>query len=131
MFFACFQPPTPSPADNEYHSNTGFTNYIENIADNNDQELPEIWSPELWHPDSRTGKIRKRRLENEEQLSGEEPTGIITEPEPPTEIITEPEPPTGIITEPEAPTSTLPPSALLTVEEEESDIEADNSALFS
>jgi hypothetical protein len=109
--------------------------------------IPEIWSPELWRTDSKTGKMRKRRLESEEKSSEEEPTTIITEEEPttiatevePTTIVTEVEPttivtevePTTIVTEVEPPTYTLPPSTLLPVKEEESEIEEDTSLVFS
>jgi len=100
--------------------------------------IPEIWSPELWRTDSKTGKMRKRRLESEEKSSEEEPTTIATEVEPttiatevePTTIATEVEP-TTIVTEVEPPTYTLPPSTLLPVEEEESEIEEDTSLVFS
>jgi hypothetical protein len=68
--------------------------------------VPEIWSPELWHSDSRTGKIKKHRLANEDKLLEEEPTTIITEPE--------------------QSTYNLAPTALLPVEEEESEIEEDS-----
>jgi hypothetical protein len=91
--------------------------------------IPEIWSPELWRTDSKTGKMRKRRLESEEKSSEEEPITIVTEVEP-TTIVTEVEP-TTIVTEVEPPTYTLPPSTLLPVEEEESEIEEDTSLVFS
>lgn len=83
--------------------NTAFSNYIQDVADNNDRDIPEVWSPELWHADSRTGKMKKRRLENDDQLKPEE-----------------------IITESEQTTYVLAPNTLLPVEEEKSENEDDN-----
>lgn len=62
-----------------------------------------MWSPELWHPDNRSGKLRKRRFENEEKSSEEEPMTITAESE--------------------QPMYSLPPSTLLPVEEEQSEDE--------
>ena len=59
----------------------------------------------MWQPDSRTGRMRKHRLENEGQETEEEPITVSAELE--------------------QPSYTLPSSALLPVEEEESGIEDD------
>ena len=55
--------------------------------------------------------MKKRSLENEKISPEQEPTPSVNEME--------------------TPSYTLPPSALLPVEEEESDIEEDNSIVFS
>jgi hypothetical protein len=72
--------------------------------------VPEIWSPELWHPDSKTGKLKKHRLENEEKPSKKEPMTIITEAE--------------------QSTCSLPLSTLLPVEEEQSGNENEESQII-
>jgi hypothetical protein len=45
------------------------------VADSNlsDDNVLEVWLPELWHADSRTGKMQKRRLVNEKKQA-EQPT---------------------------------------------------------
>ena len=45
------------------------------MADSNesDDNVLEVWLPELWHADSRTGKMQKRRLANDEKQA-EQPT---------------------------------------------------------
>jgi len=73
--------------------------------------VPEIWSPELWRPDSKTGKIKKRRLENEDKSPEDESFTIITELE--------------------EPAYNLPSSTLLPVEEEESDYKEESQTIFS
>ena len=71
--------------------------------------MPEIWSPELWHSDSKTGKAKKHRVANEEKEE---------------ESMT-------IIPEPEQPTYNLPQSTLLPVEEEESESEENSETILS
>ncbi|CAF0885287.1 unnamed protein product [Adineta steineri] len=70
------KPPTPFLTENEMQSSTDLTYYIQNVVDINN--VPEIWSPELWHPDMKTGKIRKHRLTNEKH-SPDLSTTITTE----------------------------------------------------
>jgi hypothetical protein len=91
--------------------NTAFSNYIQDVAENNENVIPEIWSPELWRADSKTGKMKKRQLDNENKSPEQELSPSVNETE--------------------TPSYTLPPSALLPVEEEESDTEENNSILFS
>ncbi|CAF4082736.1 unnamed protein product [Rotaria sp. Silwood2] len=100
-------PPTPSPGENEIKSTTTFTNYIKNVADTNANanDVPEVWSPELWHSDSKTGKIRKHRLPHNEAPSQDEPITMTIEPE--------------------QSSYSLQPAVLLPVEEEESETEED------
>ncbi|CAF0875266.1 unnamed protein product [Rotaria sordida] len=108
------KPSTPSPADNENKSTTTYTNYIQSVADTNadGNNVPDVWSPELWHPDSKTGKIKKHRLPHNEA------------PPPQEEPIT-------ITTEPEQSSYSLQPGVLLPVEEEESETEEDSQATLS
>ncbi|CAF0781907.1 unnamed protein product [Adineta ricciae] len=70
------KPSTPIVTENDIQSSTSLTNYIQNVADNN--SIPEIWTPELWHPDSKTGKIRRHRLASERNLSDGSTTTITT-----------------------------------------------------
>ena len=46
------------------------------MAENNC--IPEVWTPELWHPDSKTGKIRRHRLASGKNLSDGSTTTITT-----------------------------------------------------
>ncbi|CAF4560769.1 unnamed protein product, partial [Rotaria sp. Silwood1] len=101
------KPSTPSPGENENKSTTTVTNYIQNVANTNvsDNDVPEVWSPELWHTDSKTGKIKKHRLPHDQPPPQEEPITITTEPE--------------------QSSYSLQPGVLLPVEEEESETEED------
>ena len=76
------------------------------MADTNTSDVPEIWSPELWHSDSKTGKMKKRRLPVEDKPSEEETRTILTESE--------------------EPIYSAPAGTLLPVEEEEDEIEEDS-----
>ncbi|CAF3448203.1 unnamed protein product [Rotaria sp. Silwood1] len=105
------KPSTPSPGENENKSTTTVTNYIQNVANTNvsDNDVPEVWSPELWHTDSKTGKIKKHRLPHDQPPPQEEPITITTEPE--------------------QSSYSLQPGVLLPVEEEESETEEDNTVV--
>ena len=72
MQMFCFQPPTPTVPEGENRSQTNYSSYIQNVASSNisTDGVLEVWTPELWQPDSRTGKMRKHRLANEDALSG-------------------------------------------------------------
>ncbi|UJR26848.1 hypothetical protein I4U23_008160 [Adineta vaga] len=74
------KPSTPINAEIEIQSSTSLTHYIQNVADNNSK--PEVWTPELWHSDSKTGKIRRHRLANEKTLSDESTTTISVSEQP-------------------------------------------------
>ena len=69
--------------------------------------MPEAWSPELWHPDSRTGKMKRQRLPTDEKSSSPEAE------------------PTTMITEVEQPSYIIPSTTLLPVEEEDSEAEGE------
>ena len=90
-----------------------MTSYIQNIADhnNNDNDVPEIWSPELWHPDSKTGKIKKHPLESDKQSPVDEQTTITSEYE--------------------QPSYNLPSSTLSPLSEEESGIVENSQTIVS
>ncbi|CAF4288287.1 unnamed protein product, partial [Rotaria magnacalcarata] len=68
-------------------------------SDNDD--VPEMWLPELWHTDSKTGKIKKHRLPPDE-------TSLNADP---------------ITAEPELSNVCAPSGVLLPVEEEEGEAE--------
>ncbi|CAF2194495.1 unnamed protein product [Rotaria magnacalcarata] len=98
------KPVTPIPADSDNKSATTFSNYIQNVAETNasdNDDVPEMWLPELWHTDSKTGKIKKHRLPPDE-------TSLNAEP---------------ITAEPELSTVCAPSGVLLPVEEEEGEPE--------
>lgn len=39
-----------------------------------DDNVLEVWLPELWHADSRTGKMQKRRLANDQKQAEQSTT---------------------------------------------------------
>ncbi|CAF3346644.1 unnamed protein product [Rotaria socialis] len=103
------KPVTPVPADNDNKSATTFSNYIQNVAETNASDndgVPEMWLPELWNTDSKTGKIKKHRLPQDETSLNEEP----------------------ITAEPELSNVCAPLGVLLPVEEEESEPEEDEES---
>ncbi len=113
MSFNSLQPSTPVLSENTMQSITSLTNYIQNVVDHNtnDKDVPEVWSPELWHPDSKTGKIKKHSLGNEKKSPVEEPTTTKSECE--------------------QPSYNLPSSTFLPLSEEENEIEENSQTIVS
>lgn len=74
---------TPAPVENESQSTTTYSNYIQNVADSNvsENEVLEVWTPERWQVDKKTGKMQKVTLLNKDssqksKASSQEPTEV-------------------------------------------------------
>jgi hypothetical protein len=58
---------TPLPLENETPSATNYVHDMENIDKSHltNSNLVEVWSPELWRQDKKTGQMKQYRLYND------------------------------------------------------------------